>query len=218
MSKVGSNTPIPTALATLVQSAICRTKVGHRPCPSLFYFPGLNTQPVWKPDQFSFTKQLEASYTDILTEYQQLRSMKMKSDYGSDEQKLHSGQWDWHSYVSKGKRQSDFAIHCPKTVDLLESLQSPRLMIGTPFSFAFFSTMHAHSSIKPHSSPCNLRVRCHFPLILPKQSNDFGMRIANHTVQWETGKALYFDDSYEHEGKFIFLFYFFLVVFLRRLN
>lgn len=41
-------------------------------------------------------------------------------------------------------------------------------MLGTPFSFSFFSTLHAQSVIAPHSGPSNLRLRCHLPLIVPK--------------------------------------------------
>lgn len=46
---------------------------------------------------------------------------KAASDYdtggGGDggEHKLHSGQWDWHSYVLKGRRQEVFRQHCPLT-------------------------------------------------------------------------------------------------------
>lgn len=44
---------------------------------------------------------------------------KAASDYdtGGDggEHKLHSGRWDWHSYVLKGRRQEVFRQHCPLT-------------------------------------------------------------------------------------------------------
>ena len=40
-------------------------------------------------------------------------------------------------------------------------------MAGTPFSFCFFSTLHAGAEIAAHSGPCNLRLRCHLPLIVP---------------------------------------------------
>lgn len=44
---------------------------------------------------------------------------KAASDYdtGGDggEHKLHSGKWDWHSYVLKGRRQEAFREHCPVT-------------------------------------------------------------------------------------------------------
>ncbi len=197
-------------LATILQSAMCRTRVRHRPWPSLFYFPGLSTMPIWhhhehfthdfqKSGSFAFINELEASYDDILKEYLHLKARQQKSDYTGDDKKLHQGQWDWLSYVQKGSRQSDFAIHCPKTTELLESFKNPSLMLDTPFSFAFFSTMHPNSTIAAHTSPVNLRVRCHFPLIVPKEG-DCGMRIADQTVRWKEGKVLLFDDAYDHEG------------------
>ena len=79
------------------------------------------------------------------------------------------GKWDWHSYVLKGKVQPLFAEHCPETNRLLQEFHKQAfLMLGTPFSFSFFSTLHAQSVIAPHSGPSNLRLRCHLPLIVPK--------------------------------------------------
>ncbi len=47
-------------------------------------------------------------------------------------------------------------------------------MLGTPFSFSFYSTLHAQSAIAPHSGPSNLRLRCHLPLIVPKAGGKAG--------------------------------------------
>ncbi len=77
-----------------------------------------------------------------------------------------------------------------------------RLMTGTPFSFAFFSTLHGNTSIAAHSGPCNLRIRCHFPLIVPE--GDCGMTVGDETVRWVAGEPVYFDDCYEHSGKCVY--------------
>jgi aspartyl/asparaginyl beta-hydroxylase (cupin superfamily) len=187
--------------ATIFQSAICRTSVKHRPSPTLFYFPGLLAQSIWPSS--SFTPHVEAltkNRTAILQEYQNLLAKK-GSDYGTEEHKLHSGKWDWHSYVSKGKRQAEFASSSPVTAELLESFSGPKLMTGTPFSFSFFSTMHPKSKIAAHCGPCNLRIRCHFPLIVPRSHiEDCGMRIGDELIQWKEGEPIFFDDSYDHEG------------------
>lgn len=188
-------------IAKLVQSAICKTNVRYRPSPSLFVFPGLSSSPLINPEVFPVTKVLEDNKETILREYHQLRAINAQknSDYVStEEHKLNSGSWDWNSYVVKGKRQSDFTINCPKTVEILESMNSPSLMTNTPFSFAFFSTLKGGTTIAPHYGPCNLRIRCHLPLLVPE--GDCGMRIGPYEMQWEEGKAIYFDDCYEHEG------------------
>jgi aspartyl/asparaginyl beta-hydroxylase (cupin superfamily) len=187
------------ALATILQSAVCRTRVKHRPAPSLFYFPGLSSRPIFEPSQFSWTTELESKRDVILEEYKKLRAVNPKSDYTTmEEHKLHEGKWDWNSYIIKGKRQTDFAIHCPETVQFLESLDSPSLMHGTPFSFAFFSTLYPNSTIAAHHGPCNLRIRCHFPLIVPSTGN-CGMQVGDETVIWKTGKPVLFDDCYQHK-------------------
>jgi aspartyl/asparaginyl beta-hydroxylase (cupin superfamily) len=194
--------------AQLFQSAICRTNSAYRPNPSLFYFPGLNTQPVWSNKLFpAIVEILQRKHDTLLKEYLQLVDRYPKSDYdaGHEDQhkKLHKGDWEWHSYIIKGQKKKIFSDYCPETVSLLESIQFPKLMTGTPFSFAFFSTMGGNTTIAPHSSPCNLRLRCHYPLILPKEG-DLGIRIAGQIHRWKVGEPLFFDDCYEHEGNFLF--------------
>lgn len=47
---------------------------------------------------------------------------------------------------------------------------SSLLLPGTPFSFSFFSTLYPGSQIAAHTGPCNLRIRCHLPLIVPSMT------------------------------------------------
>jgi aspartyl/asparaginyl beta-hydroxylase (cupin superfamily) len=44
----------------------------------------------------------------------------------------------------------------------------------------------------------NCRLICHLPLIVPAGC---WLRVGNETRQWEEGKLLIFDDSFEHEAK-----------------
>lgn len=190
--------------ATILQSGMCRTIFRHRPAPSLFFFPGLTAKPVWDPyitPLNKITKALQACHDDLLQEYAHIRKLD-SSDYQmtkeEERMKLHHGEWDWNSYILKGIRQTNFACSCPKTVEMLESMSNPHLMTSTPFSYAFFSTLKAKSVIQAHHSPCNLRIRCHYPLIVPQ--GDLGMRIAGMDYRWEARTPIFFDDSYEHEG------------------
>ena len=169
----------------------------------MFVFPGLtSTKPIWSANEHpalqKITSQLQEAQPAVLKEYLALRSnLQDKSDYKEDA-KLHTGQWTWNSYILKGERQREFATHCPQTTELLESFRSPTLMADTPFSFAFFSTMGARASIAPHHGACNLRLRCHFPLIVPKNSGDFGMEVGGEVCRWRVGEPIFFDDAYEH--------------------
>ena len=167
--------------ATIIQSSICKTNTFPRPIPSLFYFPGLNSQAIYPLNSINFpffsTKNSQ-DFTLILKEYltwKEKLSLSNQSDYQviKDEHKLHSGQWDWNSYILKGKKQVDFAINCPITTTFLESF--PLLMHSVPFSYAFFSTLKAGTNIKSHYGPCNIRLRCHLPLLIPE--GDCGINI-----------------------------------------
>lgn len=184
-------------LATLIKSAICKTSVRPRPQPSLFVFPGLGAKPVHDPRDFPQLAALEDNYEAIKEEYLALRRAKLPSDFDTskDEHRLHEGRWDWNSYVLKGVRQAQFAAMCPRTVEILESV--PRFMTGTPFSFAFFSTLSAGATIAPHTAPCNIRLRVHFPLTVPK--GDCGLEVGGKRLTWEEGRCLVFDDAYEHQ-------------------
>lgn len=201
-------------VSTLLQSAICRTTGKHRPRPTLFYFPGLRSMPLWdrelSVDTFPWIPAIEAQIGAIREEYMNISTQE--SDYSTQdltreegEHKMHDGEWSWHTYLSKGKRQASFAAQCPKTVELLENVVGNDLMTGIPFGFAFFSRLHAQSSIDAHSAPCNLRLRVHLPLIMPpttpavEKEEICGMRIAESHCKWEEGRCVMFDDSYEHE-------------------
>lgn len=164
-------------MAKIIQSGLCVTTAFPRPKPSLFFFPGLYAKPLYPPEDFSpLSSLLSEATAEIRHEYLQWRAHPtMKSDYEvqKSEHKLHEGKWDWNSYILKGKKQSEFAVHCPKTTTLLESI--PLLMHSVPFSYAFFSTLSPQTKIDPHYGPCNIRLRCHLPLLVPE--GDCGLSI-----------------------------------------
>eukprot|EP01041_Mallomonas_annulata_P013499 gene13499-28638_t len=191
--------PIPPFSATIIKSAICKTNAFPRPNPSLFYFPGLRSMPIYPPDNFqTISNILKLNHTHILNEYNHLQNIGYSSDYEMkpDEHKLHQGKWEWQSYILKGKKQVSFQNNCPITSSILDSI--PNIMYQTPFSYTFFSKLHANTTINAHYGPCNLRIRCHYPLIVPP-SGDYGMKIGGTTVRWTVGEPIYFDDCYEHK-------------------
>jgi hypothetical protein len=84
--------------ATILKSAICRTRVYPRPNPTLFYFPGINNcSPIIDPTKFKFTETLQKNHDVILREYKNLRAKRFKNDYNSGDHQLHQGNWEWHS-------------------------------------------------------------------------------------------------------------------------
>lgn len=187
-------------LATLIRGRIMRTNARHRPFPTAFHFPGLNTGPWWSTAQVPWAAKLEENTVLIREEYDALVASKAPSDYHlhTDEHKLHSGSWDWHSYISSGKRQPEFERHCPTTASLLNNI--PGLMTDIPFAYSFFSTLAPGSAIAPHHGATNLKVRCHLTLHSPQQdSQQCALRVADEARAWKPGQLIMFDDSFEHE-------------------
>jgi aspartyl/asparaginyl beta-hydroxylase (cupin superfamily) len=203
---------------------LLRTAV-HRPSPSLMFLPGLRSLPFWTsvqgdenrvaygdPVVTSAVEYLQANVETIRNEYLSVVAMaaedkKLASDYTDTghQQQLHQGKWEWHSYLNKGSVQGHFAFHFPETAKILQELRQENLLFeGTPFGFCFFSSLHGNSSIQPHTSPMNLRLRVHLPLIVPKedpadQEIKCGIQVGPIARQWKEGKALVLDDAYQHE-------------------
>lgn len=193
--------------ANLVASRLLRVAGAHRPAPALMFYPGLTSKPWHERDEpwASWLPELEAATPAITEEYLALREANLPSDYeheASDHQAaLHQGETEWHwaSLIDRGTARPKMQERCPKTMAALQSI--PGLCTGDmPFAFTFFSTLAPGCRIAAHTSPANLRLRVHLPLIVPSSSPDrCGLRVADEVRPWEVGKALIFDDAFEHE-------------------
>lgn len=62
---------------------------------------------------------------------------------------------------------------------------------------ALWSLLKPGTHIQPHHGMLNTRLICHIPLVV---NPDCALRVGPETRSWEVGKALVFDDSFEHEA------------------
>ncbi|WP_136162200.1 aspartyl/asparaginyl beta-hydroxylase domain-containing protein [Sphingomonas flavalba] len=97
----------------------------------------------------------------------------------------------WHH----GVRQAVAAERCAKTLAALEAVPLSDLPGRSPT--AFFSILHPHTRIPPHTGVTNARAIVHLPLIVPPGC---GFRVGGETRAWEAGVAFAFDDTIEHEA------------------
>lgn len=200
------------AIASLVQGPSLLVTSLHRPNPTLISLLGLRSLPFWTsfdgttnrvayqdPMITHVVEYLEKNITTFKDEYEAQQS-NVSSDYvtgGEHDKTLHTGTWDWRSYMLQGCVQSDFVKHFPESSRVLQKLRDDGLLFeGTQFGFCFFSTLYPKSSIQPHSAPMNFRLRFHLPLDVPPNC---GIRVGRVSRDWVAGKALVLDDSYEHE-------------------
>jgi hypothetical protein len=218
-------------MANVVQGPSLMLTTLDRPSPTMMFLPGLRSLPFWTSydaaDASNDTPSNRVAYQDpavtrvvehlqdhaaaITKEYQTV-SPTIPSDYdvstqGGEhaEDSLHTGNWDWHSFLLQGKVQPHFAKHFPVTSKVLTEI-GPDLFTETPFGFCFFSKLAGDSTIAAHASPINFRLRIHLPLIVPKgtvtkgdTSTNIGIRVGPIEKQWDENRALVLDDSYDHQ-------------------
>jgi beta-hydroxylase len=101
---------------------------------------------------------------------------------------------DWKSFLLAGYGiKSDEAIRqCPETWRIVQKIPGLKT--------AMFSIFEAGKHLPAHRGPYNGVLRFHLGLIVPPEPDKIGIRVGTTTCHWQEGKALIFDDAYEHEA------------------
>ncbi len=63
-----------------------------------------------------------------------------------------------------------------------------------------FSIFEPGKHLAPHRGPYNGLLRLHLGLVVPDTTDAVAIRVGSQVRHWDEGKALIFDDSYEHEA------------------
>ena len=106
-----------------------------------------------------------------------------------------AGKWSMIPLIRNGRIVDEFAVECPRTMELAQGLDLPKISLISPS--LYFSVLEPGSRIPPHVGITNARLIAHFPLIVP---DNCGFRVGGETRRWEPGKALVFDDMTTHEA------------------
>jgi len=145
------------------------------------------------------------------SDYDGLQDHAGASNKESKDSTLHDGDWDWHTYLSKGNVQGDFVLKFPETSRILnDGLRGEennyQLFEGTPFGFVFFSNLGGGAKIEAHNAPANLRLRIHLPIVVKDNGTNpetglpkCGIRVATSIRSYEQDQALVLDDAFDHE-------------------
>ena len=174
--------------------------------PAVLYYPYLAQRQFFERDEFDWVAALESATPAIREEVLSLVSQGADfQPYVQDDPDrprrefhgLHDDQGWTALYLWKdGKIVEDNARRCPRTMAALEKV--PLSDIGSRTPAVLFSRLAPGAHIPPHSGMLNCRLICHLPLIVPPGC---WLRVGNETREWEEGKLLIFDDSFEHEAK-----------------
>ncbi|KAH8056873.1 peptide-aspartate beta-dioxygenase [Aureococcus anophagefferens] len=113
-------------------------------------------------------------------------------DRGDDLGKKSTDAGDWNVYYLE-LHNMDFAenrARCPVTCDV------PRR-----YGHAFFSANAPKTHITAHNGPTAKKLRCHLPLVCPADPpGACRLRVADEFVSLAEGRAVVFDDSFNHEA------------------
>lgn len=172
--------------------------------PTFLYFPGLPPAAYLERSLFPWIEQLEAQTEAIREELIQL----LPSDAGRErvftteaiEQQNLRGlksppSWNGYYFYRHGERRDDNCAACPVTARALEMLPLSHVRDHGPE--VLFSVFTAGTHLLPHRGVTNTRLVGHLPLLVPP---DCALNVGGEVHEWQEGRAVVFDDTYEHEA------------------
>ncbi|XP_054620889.1 aspartyl/asparaginyl beta-hydroxylase isoform X1 [Dunckerocampus dactyliophorus] len=164
---------------------------------SLYNVDGLKAQPWWTPSETGYTdlvKSLERNWKTIRDEALAMMDRNTGMFVPEEENLREKGEWGQYTLWQQGRKAGDSCQAVPKTCSLLERFPEAT---GCKRGQIKFSVMQPGTHVWPHTGPTNCRLRMHLGLVIPKHG--CRIRCTDQTREWEEGKVLIFDDSFEHE-------------------
>ncbi|XP_060099699.1 aspartyl/asparaginyl beta-hydroxylase-like isoform X2 [Heteronotia binoei] len=164
---------------------------------SLYNVKGIKAQPWWTAKEIGYTelvKSLERNWKIIRDEGLAMMDKGKGLFLPEDENLREKGDWSQFTLWQQGRKNDNACKSVPKTCGLLERFPETT---GCRRGQIKYSVMHPGTHVWPHTGPTNCRLRMHLGLVIPKEG--CRIRCAEETRNWEEGKVLIFDDSFEHE-------------------
>jgi aspartyl/asparaginyl beta-hydroxylase (cupin superfamily) len=100
--------------------------------------------------------------------------------------------WKTFLFTAYGITSEQNVALCPETWRTIKDIPGLKT--------AMFSIFEPGKHLPAHRGPYNGVLRFHLGLIVPEPRYQVAIRIGNEICHWEEGKALIFDDAYEHEA------------------
>ncbi len=153
-------------------------------------------KPVFDPQDFPWTADLESNYGTIRTELDRVlthrRALPRLHDLQREQYRI-SADDKWKCFVlcGWGFRAEEGARLCPETHRLVK--QIPGLQT------AFFSILEPGAHIPEHRGILRGLLRGQLAIIVPKEREKCVLFIEKAPHYWTEGRMLIFDDTYHHE-------------------
>jgi beta-hydroxylase len=153
-------------------------------------------RPVFDNSDFPWVAKLEAAAPDIRRELDAVLTRKDElaafHEVISDTATITRDQrWKTFAFTAYGLRSERNIAQCPRTWAAVQAIPGLRS--------ALFSILEPGKHIPAHKGPYNGVLRAHLGLVIPKERSRVTIRVDDQHLQWEEGKVMIFDDSFEHE-------------------
>jgi ornithine lipid ester-linked acyl 2-hydroxylase len=151
---------------------------------------------IYETARFPWAAALEAGWREIRAELDQVMQyrdqMPSFQDILQEVSTIQTDQ-DWKTFFLTGIGMdcSENAERCPNTMRLLGKIPGLKT--------AFFSILSPHKHIPAHRGAYNGLLRFHLGLMVPEPREQVRIRIGCEFRFWEEGRALIFDDTFNHE-------------------
>jgi beta-hydroxylase len=155
--------------------------------------------PVYSQNLFPWVAHLEDNWLTISNELNKILSRQSElpafQDIVSDVKTITQDDgWKTFLLTAYGQKSERNIEQCPETWRLVNTIPGLKT--------AMFSIFEPGKHLAPHRGPYNGVLRLHLGLLVPyhTSSDQLGIRVCSTICQWREGKALIFDDAYEHEA------------------
>ena len=172
--------------------------------PTFFYVPGLPATPYFDRTLFPWIDELEAQTGTIRAELLEVLDSAHGSErvFTSDEleQRNLRGDtgpvsWTGFYFYRYGEPRADNRARCPGTAAAIDRLPLSRVPGHGPE--VLYSVFKPGTHLLPHRGVTNTRVVGHLPLVVPA---DCALNVGGEVHEWQEGRVVVFDDTYEHEA------------------
>lgn len=172
--------------------------------PTFLYVPGLPPAPYFDRALFPWIDELEACTDAIRNELLAVLPSEAGRErvFGSEEleqQNLRGEHepptWNGYYFYRHGERREENCARCPATTAAIDQL--PLSAVPGHGPEVLYSVFTPGTHLLPHQGVTNTRVVGHLPLIVPP---DCALNVGGELHEWQEGRVVVFDDTYEHEA------------------
>jgi aspartate beta-hydroxylase len=150
-------------------------------------------RPVHTAEDLWFVRHLEESFAGIRAEVDEVEASTGDAFAPVEEPLITQGRWDQVVLYEGGRRQHEACARFPFTSQVVERI--PEATTLSP-GVVTLSRLDPGSHVRPHCGRTNAQLRVHLGLRVPPGA---ALRVGGELLNWQEGRCLVFDDSFEHE-------------------